>query len=141
MLSYELIKITNIPDFLFDGYFWFSDAEKPQVIIAKKIDKSIFSSMPFAIEANFYAPKEQVSIQARNIDGDYQIIKFSLKGVTEKPLRYIGHDLEKEGKKFDFLMLEAWEEVEDQDNLLEAMKTLQPTWAAFAGFTDKTLQL
>ncbi len=140
MLNYELIKITDIPDFIFDGYFWFSDAEKPQLIIAEKIKKSMFSGMPFVIEANFYAPKEQVSIQIRNIDGDYQIIKFNLKGITDKALRYIGHDLEKEGKKFDFLMIEAWEEIEDQDNLLEAMKTLQPTWAAFAGFKDKTLQ-
>ena len=59
----------------------------------------------------------------------------SLDGNTNYPIKhYIAHRLTDKGGKSitQYKMMEAWEEIEDP--LLEGMKTLKPTWAAFCGF-------
>lgn len=131
MSIYKKITLMEIPDYEFEGYYWYSDQQKPEIVTASKIDKSKFTLMPFVIEANFYARKEKVSIQIKNIDGAYQIGRIELdQDDIDKSIRYIGHDLD--GRNFK--MVEAWEAIED--GLLEGIKSLQPAWGAFAGFTN-----
>jgi CRISPR type III-associated protein (TIGR04423 family) len=131
--AYQLIKIEKIPDYDFEGYYWFSNANQPIVKHQGGIDQSIFKPMPFIIEANFYARKEKISIQVKNIDGRYHVAQIDLNNLDNNKCDkqdYIAHDL---GDIQSFRMIEAWEE-EKENNLLEGMTTLVPTWAAFAGF-------
>jgi len=128
------IEVEDIPnDLLFEGYYWYSHETEPHTINRERIDKKIFTNMPFIVEGNFFAPDEEVSISVKNIDGKYHIVQFELKGdilngEIEKS-NYIAHDLQGID---EFIMAEAWEPVEDE--LLNNMKTLVPTWSAFAGF-------
>ncbi len=136
-MHFEIKSIQDIPDHLYEGYYWYSDSQVPEVIINERIDKAKFTEMPFVIEANFFAPAEKVSIQVRNIDGYYHISGFQLKNInrsTHETQEYFAHDLKmNDGKTIKkYKMVEAWEEISDP--LLEDMTTLQPTWAAFFGF-------
>jgi CRISPR type III-associated protein (TIGR04423 family) len=129
----EKINIDAIPDYLFEGYYWYSYSPAPEPFEEEKIEKAKFSSLPFVIEGNFYAKAEQVSIQVKHINGEYHITQFNLaelKPEFKHEQIYLGHDL---GGR-DFKMLEAWEEVADP--YLENMKTLQPAWSAFIGFVN-----
>jgi CRISPR type III-associated protein (TIGR04423 family) len=130
---FQKIEIEEIPDYEFQGYYWYSNQKKPEHFLSKKIDKSIFSKLPFVIEANFFAENENVSIQVKNIDGNYNISLINLNLLSDPNLcdkhEYIAHDL---GDVKKYRMFEAWEE--KADILLEGMKTLVPSWTAFAGF-------
>lgn len=136
-MHFEIKSIQDIPDYRYEGYYWYSDSQAPQVILDERIDKSKFTEIPFVIEANFFARKENVSIQVRNIDGQYYVSGFRFIGIEDSDKHvireYFAHDL-KTGKTSikKFEMVEAWEETNDP--LLENMTTLQPSWAAFRGF-------
>jgi len=125
MSRYKEISIDKIPSFKFEGYYWMSDSSKPQIIRNQEIEKSVFGKLPFVVEANFYSKEKEISIQVKNIDGKYRVAQIDVQGC--EPITYIGHDIES-----DFLVVEAWEDVED--SLLENMTTKVPTWTAFKGF-------
>ena len=127
MNKYKKISIEEIPSGNYEGYYWFSDESKPVVIRNKDIDKSIFKKLPFVVEANFYSKQEDISIQVKNIDGDYHVAMIDVKDTEAK--KYVGHDI-----GCDFLLVEAWED--KKDPLLENMTTKVPTWAAFKGFIE-----
>jgi len=131
--NYQKITIAEIPNQLnFEGYYWYSDKQKPVILDNEKIDKKTFTALPFIIEGNFYAPKEQISIQVKNLNGTYHIAKIDLnlpEIILVEEKEYIAHDLKGIRK---FKMKEAWQEVEDE--LLEGMSTLVPAWSAFSGF-------
>ena len=132
--AYQEIKDISQIKGSFEGYYWYSDKSKPVLVEDSPIDPSWFTELPFVIEANFYDKKQQISIQIRNIDGYYHMAKIDLSSVPKEALDtqwYIAHDLEgKEG----YLMIEAWEE--ENDPLLDEMPVYQPSWAAFAGFSQ-----
>ena len=126
MSRYKKINIEEIPSGNFEGYYWFSDSPKPEIIKSEEIDKSIFTKLPFVIEANFYCCDTEISIQIKNIDGTYHVAQVDVSECDTKT--YIGHDIGS-----DFLVVEAWEDSE-KDPLLENMTTKIPTWMAFKGF-------
>jgi CRISPR type III-associated protein (TIGR04423 family) len=132
---FQKITIEEIPDYEFQGYYWYSNQREPEYFLSKKIDLSIFSKLPFVIEANFFAKNENVSIQVKNIDGNYYISLINLNLISDPNLcdkqEYIAHDL---GDVKKYKMIEAWEE--KADDLLEGMNTLVPSWTAFAGFIN-----
>lgn len=135
MTRVKEISAMDIPDYKFEGYYWYSDQASPVVIIDERVEQKIFTDLPFIVEANFYARKENTSISVKHIDGKYLIFKFDLNDLeTNKHsvVKYIGHDLQSK----DYLMVESWKEVEDELQLLEGMKTLTPGWSAFMGFVN-----
>ncbi len=129
---YTTIHIPSLPAGNFEGYYWYSNADKPELHLSGTIDAAIFTDMPFVIEANFYDKDQQISVSVRNFDGQYHIVQYNLaqraNGVELEEVQYEGHDLEDR----NYLMQEAWQPV--VDDLLAGMKALQPAWAAFAGF-------
>ena len=127
---YKKINIEDIPEGNFDGYYWYSNKTKPEIISKKKIDKNKFTQLPFVIEANFYSNETETSIQIKNIDGKYHIASIDLKSCKSGAQNYIGHYIGQ-----DFQVVEAWEEKEDE--LLEGMITEVPLWTAFKGFVNK----
>lgn len=134
----QLIRVEEIPlGILFEGYYWYSNQKKPTVIPPDvPIQLSWFTDLPFIVEANFYAKKEQISIHVRSMDGTYHITKIDLSQLDHSlcsKASYVGHDLD--GR--DFEMIEAWFAQPDEEGLLAGMESLIPAWTAFAGFITK----
>jgi CRISPR type III-associated protein (TIGR04423 family) len=139
MKSYQNIHFNQIPPYLFDGYYWYSDAPKPKLIWQERIDPVIFQDLPFIVEGNFYASAKQLSINVRHIEGRYLLTQYDLTKVPEdkkKEMIYLGHDLNGQNIK----LIEVWEEVADQE-LLAGLSALVPAYSAFAGFTKKITNL
>ena len=82
------IAVKDIPsDYIYQGYLWLSDESKPRIIDGSTLDLSLFKSqLPFIIEGNLWAKKEQESIQIRFVDGEYHIVHYDLNGVDTDPL-------------------------------------------------------
>ena len=121
----------------YEGYYWLSDAKKPIVLNNKTVSKDIFAQLPFIIEGNFYSDADGgVSINIKNIDGQYLITQVSFKDLITENLsdvqEYLPHDLENQGIK-KIKLVQYWHESE-ADDLLAGMKTLIPAWLAFKGF-------
>ena len=136
----SIINIADLPDYEYEGYYWYSDQPAPKVVSPKEqlVFGELLTSLPFVVEGNFYADEEKVSIQIRHIDGEYHISKFDLKGLQNHGnytvKEYIAHRVkDADGVSVGrYKMMEAWEEQEDP--LCEGMTTLKPAWAAFCGF-------
>lgn len=129
------ISPEQIPAYLYEGYYWYSDEKKPKLVHTELIDPAIFKKLPFIIEGNLFAEKEAISINIRNVDGIYHITQFDLSHLDSdlhRSVSYIGHDI---GEN-NFEIIEAWEEQKD-DELLAGLSTRVPVWSAFAGFTPK----
>ena len=134
--AYQSITLQDIPsDVPFEGYYWYSNAQKPQLITDEPIQPGWFTELPFVIEANFYSKEQHLSIQVRCVDGQYQVARIDLNhadaGLTDKPKKYRGHDL---GGR-DFLVVEAWQP--KPDDFCADMPVLVPAWTAFAGFVKR----
>ena len=125
------IQLDEIPQGLYEGYYWYSDKEEPTLIKNEEIKKDWFSLLPFIIEGNFYSKSDQISIQVTNHGEGYHITRFDLSQMQETPKVRIGHRLA--GK--NLLVIEGW--TKQADDNLENFETYQPAWLAFAGFTSK----
>ena len=134
--AYQPISIQDIPaDVNFEGYYWYSNRPKPEIITDEPIQPGWFTALPFVVEANFYSREKQLSLQVRHVDGQYQVALIDL-GMADKSLKgesktYLGHDLD--GR--DFQVIEAWRP--EADPFCEGMEVLVPAWSAFAGFVNR----
>jgi CRISPR type III-associated protein (TIGR04423 family) len=135
---HKAITLADIPvDVVFDGYFWVSNDKKPKTMRAERVDMTLFQKLPFVVEGNLWSEERSLSIQIRNVDGEYLINQFDLsnsdpdqdKLLDEK--EYLAHDLDGVGK---FRVVEAWKE--HRDEMLAGMVTLVPAWTAFKGFVN-----
>lgn len=130
------IKIQDIDFTLrYDGYYWYSNTSKPEIIRNQIIPDNILTALPFIIEGNFYSEDSGISINIKNIDGQYKIYECSTFGLIEDHItrsELLAHDLKGVEK---IKVVQYWEE-SDEDPLLENMKTLQPVWQAFVGFIN-----
>lgn len=141
-MSYsKLITKETIPDLTYEGYYWYSDESAPELLLGQKIDTSIFTLLPFVIEANFYNEAQKISIQVKNIDGQYYFYQYDLKGIKDfEEKTYLVNGFLQSRNFSRYRMIEAWEEVSDApintkgEKALAGMSTLQIAWSAFAGF-------
>ncbi|GAB4407722.1 MAG: hypothetical protein OHK0039_10300 [Bacteroidia bacterium] len=134
--AYQPISIQDIPaDVNFEGYYWYSNSPKPEIITDEPIHPDWFTELPFVVEANFYARGQQLSVQVRHVDGQYQVALIDLgladKSLTGEPKTYLGHDLDGRHLK----VVEAWKS--EVDPFCEGMEVLVPAWTAFAGFVNR----
>ncbi len=127
------IRLEEIPLYHYEGYYWHSDQQSPKLITQEYIQLEWFTTLPFVVEANFYAKPENVSIRVQNIDGLYKVTLFDLNKINAHTeyKKYIAHDV----SSAEYWMAEGWTEVID-DELLEGMSTLMPSWSAFVGFSN-----
>lgn len=115
----------------YEGYLWYSNASEPE--LRTKISKEDFTDLPFIIEGAFWAEQERVSLNIKNIDGEYHLFQVTLKNLPEDQTtqkEFLAHKL---GDKKKIKILQFWEEKEDA--YLEGMTTLKPSWQAFQGFS------
>jgi len=126
------ITIDKIPDLNYEGYIWYSNAQQPEVIKGK-FDIKRLTLLPFVIEGNLWNEHDKISINIKNIDGNYLINIFDLKTVAnffENTQEYVSHRIE-HAKAYK--IYQHWEAIED--DLCEKMSSYQPTWNAFVGFS------
>jgi len=130
--AYQPISIQDIPtDVNFEGYYWYSNQPKPEIIRGEPIQLAWFTELPFVVEANFYSADAKLSLQVRHVDGQYQVAKVDFNLIDESlydEATYLGHDLE--GQRFK--VRQAWQP--DPDPFCAGMPVLVPAWSAFAGF-------
>lgn len=126
------INIDDIDfDLTYEGYIWYSNKTCPEK--KTKFYRSLFTDLPFIIEGNLYSRENEISISIKNIDGQYLVKQWDLKDLPKDQITkqtFIAHNLDGENK---IEMIQFWEE-SAEDNLLEGMKTLIPSWRAFVGF-------
>jgi CRISPR type III-associated protein (TIGR04423 family) len=118
----------------YEGYYWYSNKKKPVILHEQPISAATFTEIPFIVEGNFYCKSKNISINIKNIDGEYCIYRADLSDLPStqcQKQQYIAHDL---AGVSHFTMLEYWAE-SAPDPLLENMTTLVPAWSAFIGFT------
>ena len=128
------INLEQFPfELAFEGYCWYSNASKPRVFNNEILTKELFTSLPFIVEGNLYSEETGISINIKNIDGDYLITQAQIKDLDLESKEYLAHRLEGVGK---IKLVHHWEE-EEPDDLLEGMTTLVPVWMAFKGFVNK----
>lgn len=133
------IEISQIPfDLTFEGYYWYSNERKPTILIDKAISKAIFTKLPFIVEGNFYNEEKGISINIKNIDGQYFITQANLRDLNQANISeldggYLPHRLAGIKK---IKLVHYWAESEP-DDLLEGMTTLIPVWIAFKGFVKQ----
>lgn len=133
-------EIADLPSYLVEGYYWLSDATEPIILLNESIDIKIFQTqLPFVVEANFYTPKEDVSISIKNIDGNYHVNLIELANIDD-PLKVVysykgifsALSDSEEKQQWNFKVCEIWGEMSDE--MLAGMKTLVPVCLAFIGF-------
>lgn len=69
--------LDTLPNLNYQGYIWFSDADKPIVLKDETYDFSTISVNPFIIEALLYNEQKEVSIHIQHAD-NYQITEYHL---------------------------------------------------------------
>ena len=116
----------------YEGYYWYSNEQKPVTIKGATITRAIFKQLPFIIEGNLYCSVNGASINIKNVDGGYQIYQADLNNLPVRQCaeqEYIAHYLDGVSK---IKMLQYWAEGAP-DELLAGMTTLIPAWQAFKG--------
>lgn len=131
----EINEISQIPDFKFTGYYWWSDSETPEMLFEQSFpkDQILTSINPFCVEALLYSKEKGVSIHIQHT-GHYQVTAFdnqALQGMETKKKEYIPHKLEQVKK---VLFTQVWEEVQLEVDELTHFPTLKPTALIFSGF-------
>ncbi len=95
------MKINNISDIKtreYEGYFWNSNADKPEILLAATVDFSNTKERenPFTVEALLYCEEENISVSIRHT-GKYQIHEFDLNNYSDENLvdvQYLPHKLD-----------------------------------------------
>ncbi|MDO9154290.1 MAG: TIGR04423 family type III CRISPR-associated protein [Paludibacter sp.] len=124
-------KLTDIPNYSYEGYIWMSDKNKPTVLNNGSFDFSKISINPFIIEGLLYSKKENISIHIQHT-GEYQIFEYHLNDYTPDSFvekEYLPHRLENVSKvKFKQIWLP------EQDENCVGMEVLILKSIVFCGF-------
>lgn len=122
---------------IYDGYIWYSDKSEPEVFQEKdfefdtdKIDN------PFIIEGQLYDDQKMISYSIKFVDGKYICKKYEVESTdfNKKDVEIkTFHANRMDDLKLQFL--QYWKE--EDDELCEGMKVLQPKELVFVGFVKE----
>lgn len=122
---------------IYDGYIWYSDKSEPEVFQEKdfefdadKIDN------PFIIEGQLYDDQKKISYSIKFVDGKYICKKYEVESTdfNKKDVEIkTFHANRMDDLKLQFL--QYWKE--EDDELCEGMKVLQPAELVFIGFVKE----
>jgi CRISPR type III-associated protein (TIGR04423 family) len=115
----------------YEGYLWYSDAQKPIVYQPGKAfqDDFVASAIPFVVEGWLYHQVANKSYAIRYLDGKYIRTEYDLSVAEKEMVTYQAHDLQ---PITQFRVKEYWAPEEDPN--CDYMEVLRHTWTAFAGF-------
>ena len=130
------MKISDIKKRIYEGYIWYSNSQRPQILRCEEFD---FSSIgeednPFIVEALLYAPEDNISLIIRHT-GSYIISEFNMNKLPEGAelveVAYLPYRLGNV-KKVAFKQL--W--LPEQDEFCENMPVLKMKALLFTGFAN-----
>lgn len=134
-IKIDKIKINQIDDLDYNGYYWLSKEPKPH-IVEGKFDKTILQDLPFVVEANLYDEDKQISISIKNVDGEYLITKYDLSKLSADEIKTAEKYLsDRTGDFGKYRIYTYWQEKQDNE-FLEGMSSLERTAEIFVGFTN-----
>lgn len=117
----------------YQGYIWYSDADKPQIFNNEVFELEINETdKPFIIEGYLFDGINSISV--KYIDGHYINKTFTLdelKNVEYTEQIFLGHRME--GKQLRFR--QYWRPLPDEN--CEGMTVLKPAENIFVGFNNK----
>ncbi len=124
-------KLTDIPNYSYEGYIWMSDENKPKVLNNESFDFSKIKTNPFIIEGLLYSKTENISIHIQHA-GNYQIFEYHLNDYAKSNIvekEYLPHRLEHVSKvKFKQIWLP------EPDKICEGMEVMTLKSIVFCGF-------
>ena len=131
----KIKDISQIPDYKFTGYYWWSDCDKPEMLFEETFpkDKILASLNPFCVEALLYSKEEGVSVHIQHT-GEYQVTAFDHQELDKLEIvtkEYIPHKLEQVQK---VIFKQVWEESPLEVDESTSFPTLKPTALIFSGF-------
>lgn len=123
----------------YEGYLWWSNSTKPEVLIDKEFEELVLdeNTLPFIIEGQLYEKTSKTSYSIRYIDGNYYVVMTEisaddlLKGDVK---HFLSHRMDGIGR---LVFIQYWDVAEDTDNLCEGMPTQVPGKLVFCGFEQK----
>ena len=132
----KIETITKIPEAKYQGYIWYSDSDRPEVLTGDKEYGGFTPNPdgnPFIIEGDLWNEANSTSISIRYVDGRYYIHRTTLTGETDHSTikKYVAHRID-EYKYLRFVQL--WES--RPDPMCEGMEVLEPSKLVFIGFTN-----
>ena len=127
--------IDNIPAGRYQGYIWYSDQQKPQVLNDVPFDGlELTAGNPFIIEGQLLDTEERLSYSIHFVDGAYLAYRYNLDDLPKDSpvLTYVASFADAPGAlKF----ISVWRE--EADPLCEGMQVLTPAENVFAGFENR----
>lgn len=131
-ISREVVK-DRIPLGNYEGYLWYSDAEKPKVFPRDGAftDDLETATIPFVVEGWLYDRENDKSYAIRYVDGKYLRVAYDLTLTDKQRTEYVAHDL---GDIKSFSVAEYW--APEPDDHCAGMPVLRHAWTAFAGFAS-----
>lgn len=133
----EEISIKEITFYGYEGYLWWSDQEKPEIINGNAPQGTLAEGTnPFVVEGQLYNEKEGISYSIKYVDGKYVVKKYT---VTKEDLEnkdnevkvYLSNRMEGKWLKF----LRYWEEKTDESDKY-SFPALTQTKNVFIGFNE-----
>ncbi|MBA4848974.1 TIGR04423 family type III CRISPR-associated protein [Emticicia sp. BO119] len=132
----KLNQLTDIPDYVYEGYVWLSDNDKPIVYKDVKFKPNEIKQNPFIVEGLLWAKKEGISIHIRHT-GRYLIHKYDMNAsdLSKDIKQYLPHKIEGI-KKLKFKPV--WKP--ETDPLCEGMEVLKMKALVFIGFVYENIK-
>lgn len=122
---------------IYDGYIWYSDKSSPEIFLNKEFEFDTDKiENPFVIEGQLYDSEKMCSYSIKFVDGKYFCKKYEVKSTdfnkSDVEIKTF-HANRMNNLKLRFL--QYWKEEEDE--LCEGMKVLQPAELVFVGFVKE----
>ncbi|MEL6135669.1 MAG: TIGR04423 family type III CRISPR-associated protein [Bacteroidota bacterium] len=139
IISYKELLVQN-EDLAgnWEGYYWMSDAIKPEIIELSKrapLPFEIFNEiLPMVIEAQFFQAETQSSLSVKNIDGQLISTQVFLAQLDENQ-KVVRHYQTLHSEVPTCQIWEVWT-TRPGDESVEAMLVRQPLCTAFGGFSN-----
>jgi len=122
---------------IYNGYIWYSNESNPEVFQDKEFEFDTDKiENPFIIEGQLYDDQKKISYSIKFVDGKYICRKYQVKSTdfNKKDVEIkTFHANRMDNLNLQFL--QYWKE--EDDELCEGMKVLQPKELVFVGFVKE----
>ena len=122
---------------IYDGYIWYSDKSNPEIFQNQDFEFDADKiGNPFIIEGQLYDEQKKISYSIKFVDGKYICKKYEVESTdfNKKDVEIkTFHANRMDNLKLQFL--QYWKD--ENDELCEGMKVLQPAELVFIGFVKE----
>lgn len=124
--------IKALPDSPFKGYYWLSNADKPEMVDGIFNSELLENGIPFIVEAALFNKASNISIFIKHNGTTHEIIQYDLNKNESYEYTTITLKTHRLADEKSARFIQVWKE--EPDALCVNMKTLKPFAQVFAGF-------